>query len=410
MAILLPRTRAGREREHMPTDSALPRNRMAVIVPASFLNSLGIGLTNLGLLFLVKDLYKASPAQVGWFGATWSIFYFSACILFKRFTDRLAPRVSMVIMLLGSALVMAAFLAFRGLFQAFAAYAVYGLLTAFFWPPLMGWLSRGLEGAALSKAAGMFNTSWSLGGVLAPWLGGVLYEHGRFLPVWAALSIFMANAVFVLVSRRLLPDPLENSGRAGSKEALPADRSTPLRFPAWLGVFVMYAAMGVVFNVFPVFARDELGASESFIGLMLTARSLASAAGFMLLGRLAFWQFKGAIIPLASAITAAVLLCLAFAGAPALYMTLFVVLGLAMAMTYTNSLFYATSGAPDRDRRASTHEALLTGGQVAGSVAGGMLYQGFSMTVVFLALGALVTAAALGQSAMIRAWKRKARA
>lgn len=383
---------------------------MAVIVPSAFMNSLAIGLTNLGLLFLVKDLYQASPAQVGWFGATWSIFYFSACILFKRFTDKLAPRVSMVIMLSGSALVMGAFLAFRGLPQAFIAYASYGLLTAFFWPPLMGWLSRGLEGSSLSKAASLFNTSWSLGGVLAPWLGGLLYEAGRFLPVWTALALFVLNAVFVLISRRLLPDPLETSGRAGSAQALPADKSTPLRYPAWLGVFVMYAAMGVVFNVFPVFARAELGASESFVGLMLTMRSVASAAGFILLGRLSFWQFRGSLVPLVSGITAILLLGLAFAASPIIYIALFVLLGLAMSLSYTNSLFYATSGAPDRDRRASAHEALLTGGQVAGSVAGGILYQAFSMRVTFLALGLAVLVAMLFQSAMINAWKQKARA
>jgi hypothetical protein len=70
-------------------------------------------------------------------------------------------------------------------------------------------------------------------------------------------------------------------------------------------------------------------------------------------------------------------------------------------MVYNNSLFYATSGAPDRDRRASVHEILLTSGQVVGSVSGGFLYQAVSMPAVYAGLSLLLGVGAAAQAAMI---------
>lgn len=394
----------------MNPNDTFPRGRMAVIAPSAFMNSLAIGIVNLGLLFIVKDVYGATPAQAGWFGATWSSAYFLGCLLLKRHTDRLAPRASMAIMLIGSASVMAAFLAFPGLVQAFAAYAAYGFITAFFWPPLMGWLSRGLEGRQLSRAASLFNTSWSVGGVVSPYLAGLLSERGKFLPVLVALAVFSLNGAFVLLSRRLVKDPHESAGRTIASGGAPAeDRSTPLRYPAWIGAFVIYAAMGVVFNVFPVFARNELSMPESTVGFLLTVRALATAAGFILLGRWSGWHFRRAYIPILSLLSAAFLAWLSTQRAAIGYGVGFAALGLCLSMVYTNSLFYATSGARDRDKRASTHEALLTAGQVFGSAAGGLLYQATSLPLVFCAFALVLVAGSGAQLAMVGRMARSPR-
>ena len=48
---------------------------MAVIMPASFLAAIAIGFLQLGLLFVVKEVYLVPPAAVGWFGALWSAAY-----------------------------------------------------------------------------------------------------------------------------------------------------------------------------------------------------------------------------------------------------------------------------------------------------------------------------------------------
>jgi len=380
-------------------DAAKP-GKMAVIVPAAFINSLGIGTMSLGILFVVKDLYGAGPALVGSLGALWSLAYFIGCIVLRRLANRLRPRTSMIVMTAGAAAILFAFLIRPGLWQAFVAYAAYGFITAFFWPPLMGWLSKGLEGTELNKATSLFSFSWSFGGIFSSYLAGVLSERNKLLPVLVSAALFGANALFILVSRSFVPEG-NGAGTGSSVNGTAEDRSTPLRYPAWLGAFLIYAVMGVVFNVFPVFARDELSLSESSIGLVLTIRATASAVGFLILGRVTFMQFKRAALPALSLATAAALVALVLQRSALGFSLCFAVVGILQSAMYNNSLFYATSGAPDRNRRASVHEALLTFGQVVGSISGGLMYQAFSMPVVFIGLSALLATGAGIQSVMV---------
>jgi len=376
---------------------------MAVIGPAAFLTSLGIGIIGLGLLLVVMDVYGASPAQIGWFGAVWSTCYFIGCMALAKLVAMLRARTAMAFMLTASVAIFGLFLIFPGMWQAFAAYGLYGFLTAFFWPPMMGWLSKSLEGKALSKATSWFSFSWSFGGVLSPYVAGLLSERGKFLPIWVAMAVFGLNAVFVLTSRLWLSDPDEAvSSAAAQPTDGQEDRSTPLRYPAWLGVVLIYMVMGVILNVFPVFARGELGLSESRVGFLLTVRAVATAFGFVVLSRWHGWQFKRLAIPGLSLLAAASLAFLAFQMEPLGFGLGFTVAGLVMAMVYNNSLFYATSGALDRDKRANTHEALLTAGQVLGSVAGGLMYQDLSMPLVFAGLAGLLGIGAAMQLGMLR--------
>lgn len=375
-------------------------DKMSVIIPAAFINSLAVGTMSLGMLFVVKDLYGAGPGLVGSLGALWSVSYLTGCLAMRRVAGRLAPRISLLVALTSSAAILTAFLWRPGLAQAFASFTAYGFMMSFFWPPLMGWLAKGYEGADLNRATSAFNFSWSIGGIISAYMAGILSERDKLLPVLVSVALFAVNAVFVASSRVFYKDGgAPGSGSAAAADE--ADRSTPLRFPAWLGAFLIYAVMGVILNVFPVFARDELALSESSIGLALTVRAAATTVGFLVLGKVTSWQFKRAALPALSVLVAAALVAIAFQRGIAGFSIGFAVVGLLQAMVYNNSLFYATSGAPDRDRRATIHEVLLTSGQVVGSVSGGFLYQAVSMPAVYAGLSLLLGVGAAAQAAMI---------
>ncbi len=379
---------------------SIMKNKMAVIAPAAFINSLGIGTMSLGIIFAVKDLYGASPALVASLGALWSLSYFVGCIVLRRLATSLRPRTSMLIMLVGSTAIITAFLLMQGLVQAFVAYAAYGFILAFFWPQVMGWLSKGYEGAQLNRATSLFSFSWSVGGIFSSYVAGVLSERGKLLPIMLSAGLFGFNALFVLVSHKFLPDDeteTEQNRRVNDTE----DRSTPLRYPAWLGAFLIYTVMGVMFNVFPVFARDRLAISESSIGLILTVRASATALGFFVLGRVTILQFKRAALPILTAVSSLIVVALVFQRDAVGFALCFGIIGFLQSAMYNNSLFYATSGALDRDKRASIHEALLTFGQVVGSISGGALYQQFSMPVVFASLAGLLGAGTAVQASMV---------
>jgi DHA1 family multidrug resistance protein-like MFS transporter/DHA1 family quinolone resistance protein-like MFS transporter len=371
---------------------------MSLLVPSAFVASLAIGIVNLAMLFIVKERFHAGPRSVGIFTALWSIAYFVGCIGLKRASDRMGPRLAMTIMNLGTAAVFAAFLAFPSLGAAFAAYAVYGLLTALFWPPLMAWLSTGLEGQALSKATNGFSLAWSSGGAFAPYIAGLLCEIELSIPIYVGMGLFALVGLSILATGKAIPGPQPAALPGGDATTAPeVDRSTSLRYPAWIGVFLIYAVLAVFFNIFPLFAKDELALSESRIGLLLLIRASFAAFGFWALGRLEFWHFRKPFIVLAVFLLLAVDLVFLVLRSPLGFALGLAALGIIQALCYNASIFYGASGAKDRAGRMTIHEALLTVGQILGSIGGGAIYQSASWSTVFVQLALLIALGLVAQ-------------
>ena len=417
----------------------LPDRRLLLLLPSAFMTAVAVGLIGLGMLFILKDAYGATPVTVAWFASISSLAYFVGCISFRPLAHRIKAASSMAFMNAASALLLVGHLLFRGLASAFLVYGLIGLFTALFWPRLMGWLTSGIEGAALSKATGAFSMSWSAGSAIAPYLAGLLAERGLFVPVYAAAAIFALNWLFLSIGRRISPSPSPSpapeaaAGRgrhaffskrrrrgeasvSAAAEAAPQrapqrasqrtsqreDRSTPLRYPAWIGVFLIYAFVAVFFNIFPLYARDVLGFSEATIGFVLLIRAAAMSFGFWLFGRLSFWQFRPALIP--AALIFALALDLAFIAirSPLGFCLGLAAAGLVQAALYGASIFYGASGAPDRDSRVTVHESLLTVGQILGTLIAGLMYQLLSWPYVFVGVGTIMALGLGGQIAVIR--------
>jgi len=264
----------------------------------------------------------------------------------------------------------------------------------------MGWLSRGLEGTELSKISGIYNLSWSIGGILSPYLAGAMSQANKYLPVYVALGNYILTGIFILLSRKFMIDPEERPILLPNRPA-DIDQSTPLRFPAWAGVFVLYAAIGILTTIFPLFARNEINMSESRTGFMMTIRAAATMAGFVLFVRTAFWRFRKKLLLLPPLLAGVFSLELLLSGSSKPFLAVGLIgIGFTSAWAYNNSMFYGASGAPDRDRRMTIHEALLTAGQVTGTLIGGFLYQAVSMRLVFFFM-ALLTLSGAGLQALL---------
>jgi DHA1 family multidrug resistance protein-like MFS transporter/DHA1 family quinolone resistance protein-like MFS transporter len=377
---------------------------MFVLFPAAFLASLAVNVLSLGMLFLIKGSYGAGPETVGWFSALTSLTYFVGCLVLKPLSDRLGARAATATMAAGSALLFGLHLLAPGLPSAFAVYGVYGFITALFWPPIEAWAAAGLEGPALSRATSSFNLAWSSGGFIAPYVGGLLSERNILLPIYVSMALFAAIAILILSTGRIAPNPSAGELAEGNDEAA-EDHSTSLRFPAWIGAPLVYVLIGVFCNIFPLFAKDELGLSPSTIGFALLVRAGCAMLGFWLLGRLDFWQFKKKFIVLPTFLCLLIAVALVFTRSLGLFICCLAAIGLLQSMIYTNSIFYGASGAADRGRRMTIHEALLTVGQILGSVAGGLLYGRLSFGSIFVFTAILFAA---GVAAQLFLLQRKA--
>ncbi len=369
--------------------------KLPIISISAFFSSVAIGIAQLGLIFLMKLYFNASAGTIGIFGATWSISYFISCIIFRRVTTRIIPRLSLLITLFGTAFVFFVFLLMPSIPAAFITYILFGILTAFYWPPLMSWLSKGYNHIELAKANGVFNFSWSFGGVLSSYIAGVLSKSGRFYPLMAAAVLFALNGIFILISFLFVKDSHDIQTTIETSKFSLDQRQNPNRIPAWISNMFTYLVIGIIFNIFPVFANDVLHYSEPQVGLILSLRALATMGGFILLGQWHFWHFKSWVMPLSALCITVSLISmsllnqsLTFTG----YTIFFVIIGLSMAATYTTSLFYSTVNSGNKDTMVTIHESLLTFGQVIGSSAGGIIYMHTSFSAMLQLLGLLFIA------------------
>lgn len=361
--------------------------KMTVIMPSAFLSSMGIALATLGLIYFLKAKYNVDVQVVGFFGALWSISYFSGCILLRPLGRHFIPRWSMLSATVLMMIFLILIIVVDGIVPAFIFYGLFGMSSALFWPPIMSWLTSGVEGPALSKASSKFSMSWSLGGTIAPAITGILAEINPIYPAYGGILAFGACSLYVLVASLILPNiKIDTHTSSGPSEESKIDSSTRIRYASWIGVFIVYLFMGVFFNILPLFALDYFHLSKSQTGLIFFIRAFVTMGTFILLGRIHFWQFNKKLILLAQGFFAILLLVMTIGMNIYVWIPCIFIIGFLLAYMYNNSMFHGVSGAVERSKRVSIHEAVLTFGQIVGSALGGFIYQNFNMQTVLLTI------------------------
>jgi len=338
----------------------------------------GIGTLGLGIVFFATEVHHASPAQVGFLAATWSFHYIVGCLLLRRLGEHLRPHHSMVAATAVMALCVLLILRLDRLGGVFVCYAVYGLGTSLFWPPLMGWLSTGNEGARLNRVMGRFNLCWSSGAIAGPVLAGVLARQDARLPVVAGGLLYLAAGLHVAWAGRgvtATPAPPVPAAAGPGATAAVGDRGTPLRYPAWAGLMAAYLALGVLLTVFPLEAQRHLGLSKPTVGGLMLVRALFTTLALGLMGRTTAWHFRTGQMGAGLALFAVTMAVLPLARGPLTAAAALGLMGALLAQSYANSLFHGVTGSLHRARRMAVHEVLLSVGLVVGGACGGTVYQ-----------------------------------
>ncbi|MBF0445052.1 MAG: MFS transporter [Magnetococcales bacterium] len=239
-----------------------------------FLDLLGFGIVlPLMPLYASDPRFAASPAQIGWLMAIYSIMQFIFAPLWGRFSDRIGRRPVLIIGLFGSCL-------------SYLVYGLAGSLTMLF----VGRAVAGIMGANISvaqaamadltshkeraKAMGMIGAAFGLGFILGPAMGGFLSEYGLAIPPLVAAVITGLNgvaAIFLLAETR---DPKHHNGDlpkaiayhpfAPSRWKMEAQYSSVLAICTLMGLFIaMFSAFEVVL---PLWGHDVIGWNMVDIG------------------------------------------------------------------------------------------------------------------------------------------------
>jgi DHA1 family multidrug resistance protein-like MFS transporter/DHA1 family quinolone resistance protein-like MFS transporter len=381
--------------------------KTAVILPAAFLTEMAVGMLTLGMVFYMREAFLLPPGLVGWIAATWQGCYVIGCLTMRPAFEALLPRYSMILSTAGMGIAVAAILASRSVAAAFIFYGLFGLCLSFFWPPLMSWLSFRIEGKRLGRAMSRLTLSGNAGIIVSPFLAGALSSLSTRYPLYAAAAVFVSNCLLLIGAALTLPRIRSDKqrGRVGRAKPEKADKSTALRFPAWIGLFVTFTVLGVIITVFPMYARDDLRLAKSAIGALLLLRALCTAAGFLLLNRLTFWHFRPIPMTTGLALLAVLVFGISRASSVALLAFTLVLIGSLISLGFSYSFFHGASGASRRATRMAIHEALLASGLIAGSAFGAQFYQHYSMTAVSLFCAVLLVAAISAQIPLARRWR-----
>ena len=354
-------------------------NKLAL---STFLSQGSIVIFNFTLVYYLREC-GIDSVGIGLASSIYPTLYFLGCI----FMPKLLPSLK------GKARILAANIgmAFTGLVLTFIKnealimtdLVFYGLFQSLLWTNMETWITGGKEGGELTSRLTLFNFSWSFSVGLATSFSGFVSEYSTRLSIWSGCVFFLISALLVALSGRSYDSKKEK------EEIVSEDHSSPLRFPSWAGVLLVYTGYSLVLTVFPQYAMDTLGYSESVTGNILLFRGISVTIAFLIMQKARVWQKGVGPILGSQAFFAILTFLMLFLRSVAAFAILFALYGFVFALSYDLSIFHGAEGAKDRHKRMVIHEVLLTLGTIIGSLVGGFVYQYFSFKSLVLTISIL---------------------
>ena len=354
-------------------------NKLAL---STFLSQGSIVIFNFTLVYYLREC-GIDSVGIGLASSIYPTLYFLGCI----FMPKLLPSLK------GKARILAANIgmAFTGLVLTFIKnealimtdLVFYGLFQSLLWTNMETWITGGKEGGELTSRLTLFNFSWSFSVGLATSFSGFVSEYSTRLSIWSGCVFFLISALLVALSGRSYDSKKEK------EEIVSEDHSSPLRFPSWAGVLLVYTGYSLVLTVFPQYAMDTLGYSESVTGNILLFRGISVTIAFLIMEKARVWQKGVGPILGSQAFFAILTFLMLFLRSVAAFAILFALYGFVFALSYDLSIFHGAEGAKDRHKRMVIHEVLLTLGTIIGSLVGGFVYQYFSFKTLVLTISIL---------------------
>ena len=354
-------------------------NKLAL---STFLSQGSIVIFNFTLVYYLREC-GIDSVGIGLASSIYPTLYFLGCI----FMPKLLPSLK------GKARILAANIgmAFTGLVLTFIKnealimtdLVFYGLFQSLLWTNMETWITGGKEGDELTSRLTLFNFSWSFSVGLATSFSGFVSEYSTRLSIWSGCVFFLISALLVALSGRSYDSKKEK------EEIVSEDHSSPLRFPSWAGVLLVYTGYSLVLTVFPQYAMDTLGYSESVTGNILLFRGISVTIAFLIMQKVRVWQKGVGPILGSQAFFAILTFLMLFLRSVAAFAILFALYGFVFALSYDLSIFHGAEGAKDRHKRMVIHEVLLTIGTIIGSLVGGFVYQYFSFKTLVLTISIL---------------------
>lgn len=357
---------------------------------ASFLGQCAISMVNLALVYYLRYTLNAPARMIAFAASIYTSVYLIACLSLSKIYQHFAPRkmVALSMVMMAIPVVLITKTQSIGLIAFYLV--LYGLAMSMLWPQMEAWITRGSEGKELNKLTSSFNFSWSFGTGLSPYIASLLVTKTPAYGLLGGAIIFIAIFILInLISLNRDIRAIKPESEVIAHTDISEDHSTPLRYDSYIAVFLVYSALSVVLNIFPIYTKEVLAIGESTNGFLLLLRGIATCFAFIYFGKTSWWQFKFKYI-LGAEILFVFIITIFAKQTSVISLAIFMILfGLIFSLCYNFSIFHAASGAIDKGKRMMIHECVLTVGQVIGvSIAGG-IYDKLGWTNVLFVIASI---------------------
>ena len=354
-------------------------NKLAL---STFLSQGSIVIFNFTLVYYLREC-GIDSVGIGLASSIYPTLYFLGCIFMPKLLPSLKGKARILAANIGMALTGLVLTFIKNEALIMTDLVFYGLFQSLLWTNMETWITGGKEGGELTFRLTLFNFSWSFSVGLATSFSGFVSEYSTRLSIWSGCVFFLISALLVALSGRSYDSKKEK------EEIVSEDHSSPLRFPSWAGVLLVYTGYSLVLTVFPQYAMDTLGYSESVTGNILLFRGISVTIAFLIMQKARVWQKGVGPILGSQAFFAILTFLMLFLRSIAAFAILFALYGFVFALSYDLSIFHGAEGAKDRHKRMVIHEVLLTLGTIIGSLVGGFVYQYFSFKTLVLTISIL---------------------
>ncbi len=356
----------------------------------SFFAQLFIASVNLSLVYYLNDVMNYNASIIAITVSSLSVSYVIFCLLLEKPTKKISPRNNIFISLFMMGVSILLFVSSTKYFFILINLILYGGFTAFLWPHMASWFSRGREDESLNRAISFFNLSWGFGSAFSSILCGILTEINVILPLVVSISaFFILSAIVKIMTYKLSYLKAVESEENYNKNSKLIDKSTSLRYYSWIAVFMTYFFFGMFTNIFPLYAKNDLMINETRIGILLWSKGIVSCIAFYYLGKKKFWHFKSSYIFGCKIALAILCFITAYCHSYYSFFICFMIFGFIYSMMYIQSIFHGVSGAINRTKRMTIHEVSLSLGLVLGSIVSGAIYDVFGFNNVLISLGVI---------------------
>jgi len=382
---------------------------------AAFLYAFGIGILYVNIPFVIK-YFGGSEKELGNAFGFFYAAYLAACLGIVRRLDCFCPKNILLFGTIGTTLAIggiAALLLIKpdlpvsNVTACTICMIFLGVSQSCFWPALLGWVSQGYDGPALSKRLNIYNLNWISALIISPFAGGFMAEWS----VSAAMSITDLMMLLAFVSICLVQRPsraaaIAASGASAAIENAVLSRSRPFLWMSRIALALSCIIMGLVRTQLALLLCDYFHYSERYFGFTTTAMCVANLIIFFAVTRTAKWHYRYRLFLLAHFLLAAALVLIIVAQHFVWFLIATALVGWGYGFLYSSHQFYGVSGGKKRLALMAIHEIIIAGGLAGGPIIGGYVARAGFYRPYYFGLTA-VAAALLAETLIYLYFRRK---